>query len=151
MHARHKHMSESAEHHAHTMNDMQGTGAHAHMQHTTQTQAAKEQNEANSSHSPRRAALPEPSTPTQTAPRPSSPEDQGMPEVDVNVRYGRHQLSVPLITDPVHAECSTSTSGPATAARNREEQVQRTTTTQSPTGELERSQNPSQHTDYVDH
>ena len=109
-----------------------------------------ERNQANSGHTQRRAASPEPSTPTQTTPRPSSPGDQGTPEVDANVRYDQHQLCVPLIMDPVRTECSTSTSEPATAARNREEQDQRTTTPQQPTGEPERTQNLSQRTDYSD-
>ena len=109
-----------------------------------------ERNQANSGHTQRRAAAPEPSTPTQTAPRPSSPEDQRMPEVEANVRYSQHQICVPLITGPVRAECSSSTSRRATAAGSCEEQVHKTTAPDRPTGDPQQSQHPSQHTDYSD-
>ena len=135
-------MSDSAEHNTRTINDMQGTGRHAHTQQSTQTQGAMERNQANSGHTQRRAPSPEPSTATQTPPMPSSSEDQGTPEA---VRlYGQHQLFVPRIIDALRAECSMSMSGPATAACNREERVQRTTTP-------ERTQNTSQHTAYSDY
>ena len=63
-----------------------------------------ERNQANSSNAQRRAALPERSTPSQTAARPSRLEDQRTPEVNTNISYGQHQLCVLLIMDPVHTE-----------------------------------------------
>ena len=94
MHARRTDMSDSTEHNARTIYDMQGTGGHTHTQHTTHPHGATERNPANSGHAQRRAASPERNTPTQTAPWPSSPEDQGKPELDTNLRYGQQQLRV---------------------------------------------------------
>ena len=73
-----------------------------------------------------------------------------MPEVEANVRYRQHQMSVPLITGPVHAEYSSSTSRPAASVCSGEQQVHSTTTPERPTGDPHRRQNPSQRTDYSD-
>ena len=145
MHARHTHISDSAEHNAGRQSGAQDTGGRAHTQSTIQTQGAMRLNQAASGHTQQKAASPEPSTPTQTA-----PEDQGMPEVEANIRYSQHQLSVPLTTGPVRAECSSSPSRLATAARSGEEQVHRTTAPDQSTGDPQRSQNPFQHTNYSD-
>ena len=150
LHAKHTHISDSADHNTRTGSGTQDTGGRAHTQHTTQTQGETDRNQANSGHTQQRASSPEPSTPRRTALRPSSPEDQGMPEAEANVRYSQHQICVPLITDCVRAECSSSTSRPATTACSSEEQVQRTTASDRPTVEPQRSLNSPQHTDYSD-
>ena len=79
-----------------------------------------------------------------------APATQSRRPRHANVRYSHHWKCVQLIKGPVCAECSSNTSRPATTARSVEEQVHRTTTPDRPTGDLQRGQDPSQHTDYSD-
>ena len=102
------------------------------MEHTTRTQGAMEQNQANSNLAQQGATSPEPSTPTQTKARQSSPEDQGTPELDVNVRYGQNWLYGALTTAPTRAECSMHTSGPTATAQYQPCQTGRSQTRNQP-------------------